>query len=719
MGKKKERRTPPAPAMPPTRLNSREQGMQAFNRGDYNGAILAWTNALRAAPSGVIERALAEAYFRRACLNWRKASEQVLSDLQNACDLLPGDAVYVYYRGLAHHRQGDTLEAVRLYRESVKLDPYTYARTAYMLCLALAESGDDPGADPVWELLTPAQRSRLQGDDSVLSGALAQLAAGDFEDAEEPLHRALAASRGIAHYYLGVIARQRGDAEEALARWLSARAAGFDTPALRKNLLAAYIERANAQADVPELADTVRAGLRLASDSPILLKLKYRAEFLAGNRAAESGDWRGALTHWQAAQRSAGTPPVRELLGNIALAYEQLERWTEAADAWRELLRRRPRRGENAWSPQHIAQLWRHVDSLYARAGMLNKSVAMLRYAIKAQPDDLALRLALVKRHMENQDWRGAQSAALRVLELAPGHPEAGALYAQALDMGNDLDLMIEAWEKVATTGDKQFVALARQRLVALYMERGDFYQSIDDHKAVMEDYARALALAPDDAALKARYGAMLTRLAPDQARAQFETLNLKDDTVALAIIGAWHRAGAHDEAARWLERRSKLKPLGTALLIELGVSVFESGPETAQSYFAKALEHPADGKGPHLLNLIAVAYAEHDKTAEAYEYARRALKLDPQFGPAHLSLGLWDAAKGRRQASRDHLHKALDWARRTRHTAIAEGIEEAINLLDERYVPTLAEILDTIDPDGLDLNMRRLMGSLAKQGDV
>ena len=46
----------------------------------------------------------------------------------------------------------------------------------------------------------------------------------------------------------------------------------------------------------------------------------------------------------------------------------------------------------------------------------------------------------------------------------------------------------------------------------------------------------------------------------------------------------------------------------------------------------------------------------------------------------------------------------------------IADGIEEAINLMDEGYTPTLADILDTIDPDGHDDELRRLMGSLPRR---
>src|SRR5262249_21651823 len=146
---------------------------------------------------------------------------------------------------------------------------------------------------------------------------------------------------------------------------------------------------------------------------------------------------------------------------------------------------------------------------------------------------------------------------------------------------------------------------------------------------------------------------------------------------------------------------------------------LLDKQPEVASAYFAQALDHikPNDPESPPLLTTIAVIFAGHDKIAEAYEYARRALKLDPDFGPAHFNIGLWDAAKGRRQAAFNRWEQARKWAARARRRDIIDGIEEAIHLLEERYVATLVDILDTIDPVGDDEATRRLMGSLPQSG--
>ena len=698
--------------------SERERGAQAFAKTDYDSAITAWMTALRHSPSAAIASALAEAHFRRACKTLRKSLPQALDDLKAACALAPEDPVYLYHRALTHHRLGDLPAALESYRESLRHDPFQYGRTAFHLCLALAESGRDPTADSTWELLTPEQKKLLQSNDGTYIAALDHLSKGSFEAAEPLLQKVNPTSKGLSHYYLGVTAWRRGQMVESLAHWLSALKVGYDTPALHHNLAAAYTVRAIAQINSPTLLDMVRAALKISPDVPILLKLKQHAEFLEGNRAAGTGDWHKALIHWSAAARRDPKQPgpiPRELLSNLALAYERLERWSEAAETWRELIRRRPRRGENAWSKEDVGQLWKHIDLLYARTGYLAKSVDVLRYAIKAQPDDLTLRLALVRRHMENQNWRSAKSIVLGILELEPKHSEASALYAQILDMNGDLDLMIDAWEQVTTLGDPHHVALAKRRLMTLYAERGIFYFGVNDTESGTLDYERALAIAPDDPGLRLRYGVTLIPSDPEKARLQFEGVDLNDDTAAFAIISAWHRIGDHVEAARWLNRRAARKGLGPMLLVELGADLFDKHPEVASAYFAQALDHASkdDPESPRLLTMIAVIFAAHDQLTEAYDYARRALKLDPDFGPAQFNIGLWDAAKGRRQAAIRNWEKAQQWAWKLHRNDIFDGIEEAIHLLEERYVPTLGDILDTIDPDGDDESTRRLMGNL------
>ncbi len=718
MSKKKDRRSPESrPARsareslePRAAPTDRERGAAAFGRSDYTAAISAWERAHHADESGVVARALAEAHFRRAQATLGGASAATFDDLRAAADLAPTDAPYVYHLGLAYHRRGDRVRAVEGYREALRRDP-GFGRAAYLLCLALVETNVDPTHDPAWTLLAPAQRDRLAPTNNALIEVGAQIGGGQLDAAEKTLTRSLSQAPRTAHYYLGVIAARRASLDEALAHWLAARASGFDTPALRQNLAGVYVRQAVAAADSPAAAEIARAALKFAPDQALLLTLRARAQFVAGNRCAEAGDWAGALTQWRGAIGHG--KPSRELMMNLALAFERTEYWADAAETWREVVRKRPRRGESAWPLQQIAQVWGHIDSLYARAGALAKSTAALTYAIKAQPDDLTLRLALVKRQMDNQNWRGAESAVVRFLELAPGNAEALALYAQIVDAGGDLDRMIDAWERVLAASDSRQAHTARSRLIRLYGERGDLYGSLEDVESAAKEYDRALALAPDDPPLHARYGALLFKSDPVRAEAHFAAVDLTNGDAAFTVLSALHHAGQHAAALHWLEKIERTKPLDGTLLVELGADVYVRAPKIATTYFARAVESAPAPERPGLLTLIGVVYAKFEQKSEATAQMQQALALDANYGPAHLNLGLWEATRGRRRESKDHLDRARTWAKKIRRPDIADGIEEAIDLIEARYIPTLLEVLDTIDPDANDAAMRRLLGSI------
>ncbi|HRE48654.1 MAG TPA: hypothetical protein PLD47_13095, partial [Aggregatilineales bacterium] len=123
-------------------------------------------------------------------------------------------------------------------------------------------------------------------------------------------------------------------------------------------------------------------------------------------------------------------------------------------------------------------------------------------------PDDLALKIALIGRYLEQQNARSASQAALRVLEIAPKNAEALMLYAQACEMEGDLDQSLDAWERVDRTTNAPYAALARNRLAILYAARADLHRADEDSRAAANDYTKALEFTPDDALLYARRGA-------------------------------------------------------------------------------------------------------------------------------------------------------------------------------------------------------------------
>src|SRR6185369_7859669 len=109
--------------------------------------------------------------------------------------------------------------------------------------------------------------------------------------------------------------------------------------------------------------------------------------------AAAAGDWQRAAELWQAARElvgsSASLGSPQPLLHNLALAYERLERWEEAADAWRGMLRTRPRRkaGQRpadaaALSDQQWGWVRTRISTCHQQAGRPDLALAVFRQII-------------------------------------------------------------------------------------------------------------------------------------------------------------------------------------------------------------------------------------------------------------------------------------------------------------------------------------------------
>src|SRR5215212_9851262 len=94
----------PGPAVAADPAVEVRRGLAAFERGEYGVAIQAWTQARRAGAPEAVDRAIAEAHFRRALA--ATTDGRRVQELHEAVALAPEHAVYQYHLALAYHRQG-------------------------------------------------------------------------------------------------------------------------------------------------------------------------------------------------------------------------------------------------------------------------------------------------------------------------------------------------------------------------------------------------------------------------------------------------------------------------------------------------------------------------------------------------------------------------------------------------------------------------------------
>src|SRR5262249_1096176 len=113
------------------------------------------------------------------------------------------------------------------------------------------------------------------------------------------------------------------------------------------------------------------------------------------------------------------------------------ERWIEAAEAWRGMLRTRPRRRGNeqddALSDAQWAWVRARVIECYKQAGQPGEAVTIFRQMIKAEPNDLDLRLQLADALLANGQDQAAQNEVQRILKIDPHFADAQARNAALL----------------------------------------------------------------------------------------------------------------------------------------------------------------------------------------------------------------------------------------------------------------------------------------------
>lgn len=627
---KKKHFPPGGPRKPGVTADPRQQGLRAFDAGNFEAAITAWSGLDRGDPR--VAAALAEAYFRKG-LETKPAAGQIAA-FEQAHKLGPGEGRYLYHLGLAHQRGGDPAGASRAYRELLRQRPNWPGAGAALALAALeldprTDLAQLPGSTPaIQAAFTPVQALLLQkalpeppAPDQPLAaaarlwGGLSRLQAGEsqaalalFEDSQPlPSPTALATRR----YYRGVAATRLGDPATALKFWqrIYEESPDFAQNWLPQNLAVLLTDHyakmfgsAPAAPEGDQLEVPGPALLKLAAANIALAEAMLAALDRAANLAALKGDWPRAARLWETSRQLAGTNvglgSPRPLLHNLALAYEAQELWLQAAETWRAMLKTRPRRsrtGEGEGEKEATAteregpdeQQWawvrQQVIECYKKAGQPQQAVAIFRQAIKADPQDLEMRMQLVAALEANEQEQAAYNELKRIAELDPYHLEAQIRL---------VDLESEKWNWPSANERLRTLAAhyrdnteARPRLAGLFLKTGQLEQEYGLYDQALATYEEGQALDP------ANYGFPLNmarteidRSKPARARerlAQSLTLaRTAGNPYAYGeIIDCWAALGQIKEARAVLAQAEASLSLEPEFYIVLSLLLFKHSP--------------------------------------------------------------------------------------------------------------------------------------------
>lgn len=707
-----------------------QQGKIAFRRKDYDLAIIRWQMArsqhtLRAEARDKLISALAEAYFRRGAEKL-VGSAAAAEDFREAAALQLQNALYTYYVALGWHRENRLTQAVEWYRKTLELDP-TFSRAPYPLALALVESGEDATHDVVWEQLSDRQRAYLQhtpaGDP--LSRAMALMAQDEWEQAAPVLNDSLKGEYpALAHYYLGIIAGRAGNDSVALEHWQRAYDAGLNTPHLLNNLTLAYTLRAEAalaEGHHAEALDNAEMGLAIDLSHPRLGDIQAQIHFERGYQAAEQGNWKRARDEWVRVENATGAN-ARSLAANVAIAHEKLEQWTDAAEAWREFARRRPRKkGSEGWlAPKQVARLWTRISELYLKAGIPEEAITTLQNALKYQPDDVELGLSLARCYISDERPEAAHHQLDHVLKLQPDHVETLVLKAELTEVAppnrwyspfNSDPPGAAEWQVVLAIGDKSYAPLAKEHLKELYEAAFEEAWEWSGPALACEKALKGLAIVPDDHFLRARYVFALLMSMPKgkkarshheaEVREQVDLVDLTDEQALHQLIDAWHTTNRHADAAATLDLANAARQLGSEFYVGIGgCALNRKQVDIAERYFDETLSRATDEtERRHWQATIGAEYAGVGNEAKAESIWRDILKEDPAHGYAHYHLWILNYRRNNRREAQKHLQQARRWAGDHHDDNLKASIEQTKDLFDNPLSALFSALPPGLDP--------------------
>lgn len=668
---------------------------------------------------------LAEIYFKRA-LNG--VSQTVVDDLEMAVLLAPQETRYQVHLARALERVGRVDEAFDYYEAAA--EALQDSTVGYLWCMTALTAGRPlPTVD-----LTPAEQNTLgiaqqlvSGDPEsvqltgpVLGGSLplwraltqmlteeAAVPMEDLKTASEALAGAEVA--GIAQYYVGVTALRAGDLDTAWRVLADAQKSGYATPWLEGNL--SYLSRARAirRAETGDWRGAINAGepiLRQVDDR-VLAETVSLAHFHLGYDAALAGDWATATHHWQQAE---GYSSNRYLAQNLALAREQQADWEGAAEAWRDMIRRRPRKADHPdyLDDNQVAGLWGHAAECYKRANNPVEAIACLRNGLKYAPDDIEMRRELSEALTANEQFEAAESELNRILEKDPDDIEAlvglGQLYATDHWWRSRPKMTQVLKRALELDPDHQE---AREILAIHYIEHGRRYSDWGMYGSAAEQYREGLEHLPDYALLYANLAQAERHLGhKDEARQHLlQAFDLEPDrtrTVTVVLHELLH-LGAEDDIDRLLPRVRQMPGLLPQFWVDLGTDLLKChlGAEWAEGFFDDALalvDQPwvSETRAEVLVNIVMNLSAVRELAGGLERMYRGRIDGEvPQSGAKELI----DALEAIfRQQNWDKAERLLGKARHKARKAGEEGLLARIEATEELLFAGPLGMFDFLD---------------------
>lgn len=650
----------------------------AFKSGDFEKAAAAAELALRAGNDPTTQQR-ARALLTECALRQLpgRAIHTQLQLLDHALALAPEDARVHYHRGLALGRMARFEEAAAAFQAAHSRQPQR-AELAYLIQLvnvAAGKASDSKGlTEPqriTLQLLQQLRQTKsgeqarttlnghpLPANSSDLWAVLLQMYDNNSSVpvatyAKASQAEATLAANPVTVYYQGVLAMRQSKAEEAEAAWQTA-SQGLASPWLQENLRNLRRERATALAQAGDWPAVIALYEKTCGESAdgetdaVFAETAGHAYFQLGFGAGQSGDWQRAYRLFQQANALIKN---RWLSQNLALAAEASEDWDTAANAWREMVRRRPRKQDHPdWlSDAQVAAIWSRIAHCYVEDENLDEAVTCLKNAVKYAEDNLALRILLADLLHAQERIEAAENELNRVLELDANHIPAltrlGALYTGRWDR----DAM-PIWQRVLALepGNED----ARTALAMLYLQQAGggpemlFSMGAPRNmgkKTAIQILQEGLEHVPNHPMLLVELGRQYHKKKKNQEARdhllQAARIAPKDVMIIGTVLHELLHADGGEQVRELAPQVRTMTSLRPSFWVSQGEQVLQCklGANWAQFFWEQATtaaqsQRGEDSPAATLLHIYDIT-EEHDEQKLTTEYAERLRKEHPQSG--------------------------------------------------------------------------------------
>jgi tetratricopeptide (TPR) repeat protein len=695
---------------------------EALKHGDLAQALTLAADARRTAsdPDSTQQARtlVAEVHFRLAAAT--QDANQRLQHLDAALVEAPEQGRLHYHRGLTLWRMAKVRDATAAFEQAAKLEPNRSGLPFLrQLCrLAVGEPAATEGLSPA-EANTiqflhavrerrngqlPSLSQPVLGDSSLWTALVEMMASANAAPPlllpASPSNGVLAPTNPIVRYYQGVAALRKGDFAAAQEAWSSARH-GLARPWHVDNLTnlnrdqAAQLAQQGRWEEVATLYHSTIAGQAVSSIDNVFSEAAGLAFFHLGYQAAQKEEWEPANEHWQLA---ALLTPGRQLAQNLALAAEARGDWFEAAEAWREMIRRRPRKASHPdyLSDGQVAAIWRHIANCYLQVDEIEEMITCLKTAIKYAPEDLELRINLVDALHSEDRVEAAENELDRILEVNADH--VPALVRQALLYTGRWDRDPKpVWERVldlepGNADAKQALAMIYLGMAtgdnSLYSWRGNW--NVLTSQAGLKILQTGLERLPGDPLLLQGLGTLYQRLNQnDQARTSYRAAleaaltakNIK--LIDISLHELLHVEGG-DVVKELLPRVSSFPNLRANFWVDQGRQAMECefGQEWAEFFWNEAVRMAERNRT--MDSLVTTLVQIHD-SALAQELPAVAQQYEKRLRTDHRTSGAIEYIEAVRLHTNDPERKGpvLALVRKAKAAANKAGERELAELID------------------------------------